>query len=118
MLWRYLYMNMTQSVISLKVVDVLVGNTSQYQTKGVGEDVPPPRVLHQEVPAVLLSHLISPSSYPAPLQPPPPEARGRRGGRGACDWPLHYTACREPVKQRRERWLQAETPIVLICICS
>lgn len=57
MLWRYLYMNVIQSVISLKVADVLVGDASQYQTKGAGESVPPPlpppRIHHQEVPAVL-----------------------------------------------------------------
>lgn len=60
MLWRYLYMNVIQSVISLKVADVLVGDASQYQTKGAGEGVPPPppplpppRIHHQEVPVVL-----------------------------------------------------------------
>lgn len=53
-------MNVIQSVISLKVADVLVGDASQYQTKGAGEGVPPPplplpppHIHHQEIPAVL-----------------------------------------------------------------
>lgn len=77
----------------------------------MGEDLPPapppPPVHHHESPcytlSVCLSYLISPSSCPAPPPPPPSEARGTRGGTGACDWPLHCTACREPVEQRRER---------------
>ncbi len=113
MLWHCLYMNIIQSVIRFKVVDVLVGSASQYQNKRVPDgwgcssssssSCPSPAS-----PCCTLSYLISPSSCPAPLQPRPPEARGRRGGTGACDWPLHCTACRAPAEQRRERWLQAE----------
>lgn len=44
---------------------------------------------------------LSPSSCPAPRQPPPPGGRGRRGGTGACDWPLRCTACRGPMVAER-----------------
>lgn len=44
---------------------------------------------------------VSPSSCPAPLQPPPPGDQGRRGGTGACDWLLRCIACRGPVVAER-----------------
>lgn len=46
-----------------------------------------------------LSDPISPSSCRAPLRRHPSVALGRRGGTGACDWPLRYRACREPVRE-------------------
>lgn len=45
-------MNTIQSVIRFKVVDALVGNTSQYQNKRVPDGVRMFLVHHQEVPAV------------------------------------------------------------------
>lgn len=107
--------------LAFKQVNALVDRTSQYQNKRVpdrrGGRVPSPPPL---LPALSISHhatvspggpcsavscsvpvaAISPSSCCVPRRPPPPEARGRRGGTGACDWPLHCTACREPVEGR------------------
>lgn len=116
MLWHCLYMNIIQSVIRFKVVAVLVGSASQCQNKRVpdGWGCPSSSILPPSSscpspgsPCCTLSYLISPSSFPAPPPPRPPEARGRRGGTGACDWPLHCTACREPAGRRREGRLQA-----------
>lgn len=64
-----------------------------------------------------LSDLISPSSCRAPLRPPPSAAPGRRGGTGACDWPLRYTACREPARAKgRCMWVVTDEGFQLVKI--
>lgn len=78
----------------MNIIQVVTG-----QSKSVPPSSPPRTCL----PAVFCLCL-SLSFCPALPQPPlPPEAQGRRGGTGACDWPLHYTACTEPVDHRWTR---------------